>query len=44
MSENAMVITVCCLWMFNGFALGMAAGIAYMIRQERMNEEVNTNQ
>jgi len=39
MTDTEMIVALCGLWMFNGFALGMAAGIAYMIRQDRINEE-----
>lgn len=38
MTETQLIITVCALWMFNGFALGIAAGVCYMIRQNRINE------
>lgn len=38
MTETQLVITVCALWMFNGFALGMAAGVWYMVRQNRISE------
>jgi hypothetical protein len=35
MTETQLIIAVCGLWMFNGFALGMAAGVWYMVRQDR---------
>lgn len=37
MTETQMIVAVCMLWTLNGFALGMAAGIWYMVRQEEKN-------
>ena len=35
MTETQLIIALCGLWMLNGFALGMAAGVWYMVRQDR---------
>lgn len=37
MTKNELIVAVCALWTLNGFALGMAAGIWYMVRQEEKN-------